>query len=474
MQAETAQWTGFWLTLFGVTQVLYALTFLVDLYHFSRPINWVTPPAQAAPKGPLPYIVLFYPVLHELEATMRTTFIALSRLDYPSDRYEVVAIPNHDDQETIASLERLQSEFGFLRIQAVPPTTDPSWDRVWRAWTSNSRAYWWHAGKTAGVRDLPPKKTRQLIHAFYETRERRGPSSDFLVNYIDADSCPPADHFMAGAVGMETYDALQATNVAGNLNASLAASWHAFDHMAWDGLKYAHLSADGSHPYWMLGKGLFFRASDLADLGGLHPWIAIEDPEIGMRYWAAGKRLGVIAAPLIEEVPLTFARGVTQRKRWVCGFFQSLGRPLDALGFSPVAKLKAWLNFLPCLSLWINAIGFPIGVWAIWAWTLDADVMPVWLVWLSILNVIAFIVSLSALYISTWRRTALVLERRRDRIGYMLKINPLFIMVWWVVWLVPLWLGFWMYMRGGGLVWERTEKINANEALIVSHPQSVA
>lgn len=455
--------------LLAVAQILYSLTFLVDLYHFTRPVNWVeTSPASGKPIGPLPFIVLMYPVLNELESTMRTTFTALARMDYPSDRYAIVAVPNSDDHDTIASLQRLKAEFGFLSILETPPTTDRTWDRVWAWWDSNPHAYWWHRGKHVHERALPPKKTRQMIYAFSRLREVYAAEGDFLVNYIDADSAPPPDHFRAGAIGLETYDVLQSQNVAGNLNASLAASWHAFDHMAWDGLKYPHLSANGNHPYWMLGKGLFFRSSDLFELGGFHPWIAIEDPEVGMRFWASGKRLGVIEGSLIEEVPETFAEGVTQRKRWVCGFFQSLGEPLDELAFSPTEKIKAWLNFLPCLSLWINALGFPIGVWAIAAWLQDADAIPTWLVWLCVINIACFVFSLASLYVSTWRRTRLVLTRTSDRIGYMLRINPVFILVWWVIWLIPLWLGFWMAIREGGLVWERTRKINANEALIHS------
>ena len=63
------------------------------------------------------------------------------------------------------------------------------------------------------------------------------------------------------------------------------------------------MSAHGSHPFWVLGKGLFFRVRDLITLGGFHPWITIEDPEVGMRLWNNGARLGIIASPLIEEVP---------------------------------------------------------------------------------------------------------------------------------------------------------------------------
>jgi cellulose synthase/poly-beta-1,6-N-acetylglucosamine synthase-like glycosyltransferase len=455
--------------LLAIVQIAYSLTFLVDIYHFSRPVDWVDETAEPKAAGTiLPFVVLMYPVLNELEATMRTTFTALGRMDYPADRYAIVAVPNSDDHETIASLERLRAEFPFLSILQTPPTSDRRWNAVWSWWDANPRAYWWHRGKRAHERALPPKKTRQMIYAFRQLLERFIDKGDFLVNYIDADSAPPPDHFRVGATGMLTYDVLQAQNVAGNLNASLAASWHAFDHMAWDGLKYPHLSANGSHPYWVLGKGLFFRASDLFDLGGFHPWMAIEDPEVGMRFWAAGKRLGIMRGSLIEEVPETFAAGVTQRKRWVCGFFQSLGEPLRELGFGPVDRVKAWFNFLPCLSLWLNVVGFPVGVWAIAAWAGNRDLLPLWLIVLCSINLTLFVLSLLGLYISTWRRTALVLDHRADRIAYMLRINPVFVLIWWVVWLVPLWLGFWMWMREGGLVWERTRKINANEALIQS------
>lgn len=452
---------------FCAVQIAYSLTFLIDFYFFSRPINWVDPEEarQIDPKD-YPYIVLFYPVLRELEATMRTTFLSLAQIEYPRDRYSVVAIPNADDHVTVAALRRLQAEFSFLHIIEVPHTSHKSWRVVWDSWNKVKKAYWWHSGKHAHNRNLPPKKTRQLIYAFYQIVNSVGGKHDFLVNYIDADSCPPADHFLAAAAGMQHYDVLQAQNIAGNLNASMAASWHAFDHMAWDGMKYPHLSANGKHPYWVLGKGLFFRASDLVELGGFHPWITIEDPEVGMRFWTNGKRLGVIANPLIEEVPLTFMHGITQRKRWVAGFFQSLSTPLKAMGMKPRDRIKAWLNFLPCLSLSLNSIGLPLGIWVSINFLQGVSVVPDWAVALSLINIAIFIVSMARLYIRTWQRSALVLPRRRDRLWYLLRVNPVFIMVWWLVWLIPLWIGLRMFLRDEGLVWERTEKTDANHTLV--------
>lgn len=456
---------------FVAVQGLYLLTFAIDGYFFTRPVNLVDmSPAARRSVTHYPYIVLFYPVLREAEETMRTTFHSLSRLDYPSRRYSVIAIPNDDDAPTVAALMRLRQEFPFVRVIRVPPTGNPSWNTVWGAWDRNPRAYWWHQGRRRHNRALPPKKTRQLIYAFYQVAAALAHKEDFLVNYIDADSCPPRDHFLAAAIGMRDYDVLQAQNVAGNLNDSLAASWHAFDHMAWDGSKYPHLSADGRHPYWVLGKGLFFRASDLVRLGGFHPWLTIEDPEVGMRFWVNGKRLGIIAGSLIEEVPSTFGHGIIQRKRWVAGFFQSLGTPLRAMGMRRRDRFRAWLNFLPCLSLWLNAVGVPVGIWALWRWHEGSSPLPVWLLPLVAVNLACFALSMGMLYIRTWQRTALVLDSRAARIWYMLRVNPLFILVWWLMWLIPLAIGFKMYLRDEGQVWERTEKSDANNDLVRSAP----
>ncbi|MGA2760889.1 MAG: hypothetical protein ABSF08_11275 [Candidatus Cybelea sp.] len=211
--------------LFILSQALYLFSFLVDLYLESLPVDWVDPKERIAePESEWPYIVLFYPVLRELEATMRTTFLSLANLDYPADRCRVIAIPNSNDQQTVASLRRLVNEFAFLEILEVPPTSDSTWQVVWDSWDANQKAYWWHRGKRAGVRDLPPKKTRQLIYALYRTAQTLERERNLVINYIDADSCPPTDHFKAAVIGLRHYDVLQAENVAGNLNASMAAT----------------------------------------------------------------------------------------------------------------------------------------------------------------------------------------------------------------------------------------------------------
>ena len=455
---------GFWVVLYAAAQVLYFGAFLVVGYFLTRTINWVDDTrrrgAHREAEESLPFIVLAYPVLREGYATMHSTLVMLSRMDYPQSRCRIIATPNSDDALSISALRGLRMRFPFLEIVEVPPTSDPRWDAVWRAWSKNPRAYWFHQGSTRGDRNLLPKKTRQLIYLFYTLVGEMG--TDWVLDYIDADSMPSADHFRSAAEGLKYYDVLQATNVAGNLLDSTAASFHAYDHMCWDGLLYPHMSANGAHPYYMLGKGLFYRARDLLEIGGFNPWIAIEDPEVGMRLWTNSKRLGIIAAPLIEEVPRTLIRGIRQRSRWMCGFFQSLGSPLRRMGMPFGRRMQARLNIIPVLSLPVNVIGLPTGVYALYKWYSHANPFPRWLVALSLLNVALYLVVTGICWRNAWRRTKFVLPERRLRIRYMLRVNPASLFLYHVLWTVPIGIGFFMFISDLGRVWQRTEKFDAD------------
>jgi len=452
------------LAIFAVTQLCYFGSMLVTVYFYTRPLDLVRPEDLPADPADYPPVLLFYPVLRELEETMRTTFHAIDKIDYPHHRYRVVAIPNHDDHTTIAALERLQISFPWLEVFTVPSTSHPSWNVVWDQWELNPKAYWWHVGKRADVRDLPPKKTRQLIYAFYSLCPPGG--EDTLISYIDADSAPPPNYFLLGAAGSTKFDVVQLTNVAGNILDSWATTYHGFDHMCWDASMYPHMTAHGKHPYYVLGKGLFFRSSDLHAFGGFHPWITIEDPEVGMRLWTNGRRLGVVRQPLIEEVPATFHRGVTQRKRWVCGFFQSLGSPLVQMGMTARQRCLARLNLVPCLSLLINPFGMAVGIWILEQTIAGRHPEDLPLTVLSVVNVAGAVAILTFNWVRACRVSRLVLSDRGERWLFALRVNPLFVMAYWLFWSVPLLIGIQMFLRDRGLAWERTEKIDANHDLV--------
>jgi cellulose synthase/poly-beta-1,6-N-acetylglucosamine synthase-like glycosyltransferase len=460
--------SGILAVIYIVAQILYLFTFIVMFYFIGQKINWVDKTSvNHLSLRQMPKIILLYPVLHEAESTMNTAMAALNEMDYPKNKYQIIALPNYDDLDTIASLERLQENYSFLKIMQVPPTTDSAWDVVWQAWEKNPKAYWWHQGKTQKARDLPPKKTRQLIWAFYTLVDRIG--TNWVLDYIDADSITPANHFKLAAAGLQYYDVLQSTNVVGNLLDTPDTALHTFDHMVWDGNVYPHMSANGRHPFYVLGKGLFYKASDLSALGGFNPWITIEDPEIGMRFWVNGKRLGIIEEPLIEEVPQRyFNGGIHQRNRWMCGFFQSLGSPLKRMGMSFRQRMLARLNLIPVLSHPANLIGLPSGVFALILYFKHIPGVSVPVVALSSVNIAFFMFIFGYVYTGIWKRSRLVIDSRVRRFCYMLWVNPITYICYALLWCIPIAIGFGMYVTDRGKAWKRTEKVDADHFL-VSH-----
>ena len=461
------------LVIFAIIQGLYLFSLLVTLWFHTRPADTVEVSAEPPEPGtPLPTIILFYPVLRELEETMRTTFLGMEHAKYPPELLRVISIPNADDEQSISALHRLQQEFSWLEVMPVPPTTDPSWRAVWSSWDMNAKAYWWHVGKRAGDSALPPKKTRQLIWAMYQTAPG---NEDTLLSYIDADSVVPRSYWYGAAKASQTYDVVQFTNITGNLLSTWPTSFYGMDHISWDSTLYKRMTAHGKHPFYVLGKGLFFRYRDLLESGGFHPWLTIEDPEVGMRLWTNGARLGVVEDPLVEEVPATWSQGVLQRKRWVAGFFQSLSSPLVHMGMRPLARMRARLNFVPCLSLMINPIGFVVGIYVLVRAALSPErFVPVGL---EVLALVTFALAVGVLifgWIRSWTATRQVLPARKDRLRYSLRVNPIFLLVYWLWWIAPLVKGFGMFLTDRGLVWERTEKIDANHGLIRGSAQAPA
>ncbi len=77
------------------------------------------------------------------------------------------------------------------------------------------------------------------------------------------------------------------------------------------------------------GNTVFFRASDLKEVGGWDEVGLTEDADIGIRLSIAGKKFGVMYDPrhvTKEETPHTAAAFIKQRTRWNQGFLQILAK----------------------------------------------------------------------------------------------------------------------------------------------------
>ena len=62
----------------------------------------------------------------------------------------------------------------------------------------------------------------------------------------------------------------------------------------------------------------------------------------------------------------------------------------------------------------------------------------------------------------------MVLDSRKERAFYLLRVNPIFLIAYWILWLVPLAIGTWMFITDTGLTWQRTQKVDANHDLVRS------
>lgn len=145
--------------------------------------------------------------------------------------------------------------------------------------------------------------------------------------------------------------------------------------------------------------------------------------------------------PLIEEVPATFHRGVTQRKRWVCGFFQSLGSPLVQMGMTARQRFLARLNLVPCLSLLINPLGLAVGIWILEQTMAGRHPEDIPLTALSVVNIAGAAAILPFNWVNACRVSRLVLSDRGERWLFALRANPLFVMAYWLFWSVSLLIG---------------------------------
>jgi hypothetical protein len=85
---------------------------------------------------------------------------------------------------------------------------------------------------------------------------------------------------------------------------------------------------------------------------------------------------------------------------------------------------------------------------------------------LSAVNILGALVILAHNWINAWKVSRLVLDNRRARLLLMLRVNPVFVMAYWLFWSLSIVIGIQMFVRDKGLVWERTEKVDANHDLV--------
>jgi cellulose synthase/poly-beta-1,6-N-acetylglucosamine synthase-like glycosyltransferase len=262
----------------------------------------------------LPMYTILIPLYKEAEVIPQI-IRAMSSIDYPAEKLDIIITLEEYDHETIQAIE-----------DANPPS---------------------HF-KTLILPDVQPKtKPKALNVAFPHTK------GEFLVIY-DAEIIPDADQLKKAVIAFQKnpeIDALQTRLDHYNPEQSLITrlfneefAFH-FD-MLLPGLQVMN------YPIPLSGHSVHFRRSALEDIGAWDPYNVTEDADSGIKLARARKKIEILDSISREEATTSVSAWVAQRTRWIKGFIQT-----------SIVHLRHPIRFKNELGIgWAGVLAFAITV----------------------------------------------------------------------------------------------------------------
>lgn len=236
----------------------------------------------------LPAYSLIVPLYREARVVPQL-IAALTALDYPREKLQVLLVIEPDDDETAAALARYAERPGFdiLTAPDTGPRTKPK---------ALNAALPFARGAIVGIydaEDMPdPQQLRRACAAFAAPANRR-------VGCVQA--------------------RLAIDNVADSwITRQFAAEYAAHFDVVLPLLASARL------PLPLGGTSNHFRRAALDRVGAWDPFNVAEDADLGVRLARSGWRTLVIASTTDEEAPRTAGAWLRQRTRWYKGWMQTL------------------------------------------------------------------------------------------------------------------------------------------------------
>ncbi len=234
----------------------------------------------------LPTFSVLIPLYREV-AVIPDLVVAVTRLDYPRDRLEILFITEADDQATRRALLGANL-LSHMRVVTVP----------------NGQS------KT---------KPRALNYALQDAR-------GVLVAVFDAEDVPDAEQLRHAAeafvAGGPRLACVQARLAISNPDDSFLSRQFTLEYAALfkgllPALDYLRL------PIPLGGSSNHFRRDVLLKSGGWDPFNVTEDADLGMRLARLGYEVSVIECETMEEAPVTWHGWRGQRTRWIKGWMQT-------------------------------------------------------------------------------------------------------------------------------------------------------
>lgn len=264
---------------------------------------------EALDDAELPIYSILVPVYKEPEVVPRL-LKALSRIDYPREKLDVLLLMEEDDHETIAKAKEAAppSFFRFILVPESLPRTKP------KACNYGLR---FCRGKYVTIydaEDIPePDQLKKAVAAF-KSGDESLVCVQAALNYFNAD-----ENYLTRMFTLEyTY-------------------W--FDSLL-PGLDRLKL------PIPLGGTSNHFRLDLLMKLGAWDPFNVTEDADLGIRAAMNGYTVGVIQSTTYEEANNAYRNWLRQRSRWIKGYMQTwLVHNRNPLRLLRGVGLRDWLSY---------------------------------------------------------------------------------------------------------------------------------
>ena len=279
------------------------------------------------PDDALPFASVLVPAYKEPEI-LRELLGALSELDYPADRLELLLVLEGDDDETIATAREIladdtQGLSRCLRIIEVPPAE-------------------------------PRTKPKALNYAVQLAQGD-------LITIYDAEDRPHPLQLRAAAYALATGGpdlvCVQAQLNYFNPEQNLLTKWFTLEYTMWFTQFLPGLVKLGA-PIPLGGTSNHFRREAIMAVGGWDPFNVTEDADLGLRFHRMGYHIGVIESVTLEEANSDAINWVKQRSRWYKGYLQTwlvnLRHPIRttrALGLRGFVLMNLFVGGTPLLAL---------------------------------------------------------------------------------------------------------------------------
>lgn len=232
---------------------------------------------------------------------------ALTALDYPPEKLDILFLVESKSPETVAAVAALQHD-ARVELIVIPPGP-------------------------------PQTKPKALDFALPLV------TGEHLVVY-DAEDIPDRDQLRRAAARFAAHpelDCLQAELVIDNGAENWLTALFAGEYAGLFGLLLPFLSRHGL-PLPLGGTSNHFRTAALRELGGWDAFNVTEDADLGVRLARRRLRTGTLRSATAEEAPIRLSAWMRQRTRWIKGWMQTY----LVHNRHPIALLKdlGWRNFL--------------------------------------------------------------------------------------------------------------------------------